>query len=77
MSLGIETVFRNRARNRGLLLDAVRLLAEKLRRYYLRRQTHRALSRLTEGDLKDIGLFRTEFSYEELQEGRIRTRDRK
>ncbi|WP_428672090.1 DUF1127 domain-containing protein [Roseibium sp.] len=76
MSLEIETVFRNRAHSRGLLLDAIRAVAEGLRRYYLRRATDRALSRLSERELKDIGLFRTEFGDLEIHKDSIRARER-
>lgn len=74
MSLEIETVFRSRAHSRGILLAALHGVAERLRRYYVRRATHRALSRLNEAELKDIGLMRTELGYQELHEDRGRIR---
>jgi len=75
MSLEIETVFRRRAHNRGLLLAALHVLAEKLRRYFIRRATHRALSGLNDAELQDIGLMRTSTGYRELHKDRIRRGD--
>jgi len=72
MSLEINTVFRRRAHSRGLLLSALRVLAAEFRQYLRRRETHRALSRLSESELKDIGLQRTELGYREMHEDRIR-----
>lgn len=72
MSLEIDTVFRRRAHSRGLLLYALRVLATEFRQYLRRRETHRALSRLSESELKDIGLQRTELGYSEMHEDRIR-----
>ncbi|PVB60703.1 DUF1127 domain-containing protein [Labrenzia sp. 011] len=71
MSIEIETVFRRRARSRSLLVSALGVLAAELRRYFRRRATARALSHLTEDDLRDIGLVRTEFGYRELHHDRF------
>jgi len=71
MSVEIETVFRNRAQSRGLLLSALRVCTAGLRRYFRRRAAHRALSHLTQQELKDIGLIRTELGYRELHQDRL------
>lgn len=70
MSLEIETVFRSRANSRGVVLAAFRGLAEQLRRYLVRRATDRALSRLSDEELRDIGLYRTSFGYEQIPDER-------
>ncbi len=70
MSVEIDTIFRSRARSRGVLLSAVLVFAAELRGYFRRRATARALSHLNDGELKDIGLERTELGYRELQRGR-------
>ncbi|MHA7774594.1 DUF1127 domain-containing protein [Roseibium sp. M-1] len=72
MSLEIDTVFRSRAHSRGLLLTALRVFAGEFRQYLRRRETNRALSRLSESELKDIGLQRTEIGYREMHEDRIK-----
>ncbi len=75
MSVEIETIFSSHAQGRSLLLDAFRGIAKRLRRYGVSRATHRALSRLGERELKDIGLFRTEFGGCDLDKEKIRARD--
>lgn len=72
MSLEIETVFRNRAQSRGLLLSALGACAAWFRGYLRRRATHKALAHLTDEDLRDIGLMRTAYGYEEIPEERLR-----
>ena len=76
MSLEIETIFRSRANSRGALFSALRVLAAEFRTYLRRRETHRALSRLSDSELRDIGLQRTELGYIELQDDRLKVRPR-
>ncbi|MBO6510831.1 MAG: DUF1127 domain-containing protein [Roseibium sp.] len=71
MSLEIETVFVSRARARSVLLSALRACAAELGRVYRRRATARALSRLTQKELQDIGLVRTHSGYRSLHHDRL------
>ncbi|MES0883066.1 DUF1127 domain-containing protein [Roseibium sp. SCP14] len=68
MSLEIDTVFRSRARSRGILWSALAVVARFVRDYMHRRATNRALSGLTCNELRDIGLERTEFGYRKLDD---------
>ncbi|MCX2724264.1 DUF1127 domain-containing protein [Roseibium salinum] len=70
MSVEIETIFRSRARNRGIVLSALRLCAAALRGYFRRRATARALANLSEEELRDIGLARTETGYRQIHRDR-------
>ncbi|MEE4010587.1 DUF1127 domain-containing protein [Roseibium sp. FZY0029] len=72
MSLEIDTIFRSRANSRGVLFSALRVCVAEFRNYLRRRETHRALSRLSESELKDIGLQRTELGYSELHDDRFK-----
>ncbi|MCK7613679.1 DUF1127 domain-containing protein [Roseibium sediminicola] len=67
MSLEIDTVFRSRANSRGLLLSVLRACVAGLRNYHQRRATDRALSCLSDEDLRDIGLMRTSDGYREMR----------
>lgn len=71
MSLEIDTVFRRRANNRGLVLTAIYTMAAGVHRYLRRRATERALSRLNAHELDDIGLVRTERGYRALRHDRL------
>lgn len=71
MSVEIDTVFRSRANSRGLLLSVLGACVAGIRRYHQRRATERALSCLSENDLRDIGLMRTPDGYRELQSDRF------
>jgi len=71
MSVEIDTVFRSRANSRGLLFSALRALAAGLRSYRDRRATDRALSCLSDDDLRDIGLMRTPDGYREMSSDRF------
>jgi|GEM_PF-1585002 len=70
MSLEMETVFRRRANNRGLVFHAVRALAAGVRLHLRRRATDRALAHLNQQELMDIGLIRTDRGYKELHRDR-------
>ncbi|GAB2185308.1 DUF1127 domain-containing protein [Roseibium sp. LAB1] len=72
MSLEIDTIFRSRANSRSVLFSALRVCAAEFRNYLRRRETNRALSRLSESELKDIGLQRTELGYNELHDDRFK-----
>ncbi len=71
MSLEIDTVFRRRAHNRGLVLTAIRAMAASVHGYLRRRATVRALTRLSSQELEDIGLVRTDRGYRQLHHDRI------
>ncbi|CTQ73706.1 DUF1127 domain-containing protein [Roseibium alexandrii] len=71
MSLEIDTVFRRRAHNRSLFLTAIRTLAASVQLYLRRRSTERALARLSNQELDDIGLVRTNRGYRELHHDRL------
>ncbi len=70
MTIEIDTVFRSRAHSRSLVLSALRVFAEELRGYFRRRATRRALDRLTQTELTDIGLVRTHDGYKEIHQDR-------
>ncbi|GAB2206720.1 hypothetical protein ROS1_35370 [Roseibium sp. ROS1] len=72
MSLEIDTIFRSRANSRSVLFSALRVCVAEFRNYLRRRETNRALSRLNESELKDIGLQRTELGYSELHDDRFK-----
>jgi uncharacterized protein YjiS (DUF1127 family) len=74
MTLEIETVFRRRANNRGLVFTAVRIVAARIRVYLRRRATDRALAHLNNEELDDIGLVRTNHGYREIHHDRLGSR---
>lgn len=64
MTMTVETTFTGRARRRGVVFNFLRYLLRGLYMAHRRNVTERALCKLNERDLKDIGLTRTSTGYD-------------
>ena len=63
MTLTLETSFGRRLRRRSIVVQMLQALAGALHRAHRRRVTEKALSRLNDRELADIGLTRTSLGY--------------
>lgn len=64
MTMTVETTFTQRARRRGVVFNFLQYLLRGLYMAHRRNVTERALGKLSDRDLKDIGLARTSTGYD-------------
>lgn len=76
MVMVTDTVFRQRAARRGIVLQVLNGILQALFRWHQRRKTERALARLNDRDLQDIGLTRTSTGYDRIRWDRDLLRER-
>ncbi len=75
--MAMETVFTERAARRRIVLDVLSLAVQAACLWYSRRITERALARLNDRELKDIGLVRTSTGYNMIRWDRDLLNDQK
>ncbi len=64
MTLAADTIYRRKAASRGRLFSLMVLFARAAAGVLQRRRTMKALNRLSDRGLRDIGLVRTSCGYE-------------